>query len=110
MSNFTRCRLLISVVVSVAAITLPTAAFAVVPCDGALNSQPDAQQWVFVPNGTHARSVGSGVTALDTTADTSALVGYFSFVPLLGAHPEVPVIDLTASDWSINFFVECDLW
>jgi len=29
---------------------------------------------------------------------------------LLGAHPEVPVIDLTASDWSINFFVECDLW
>ena len=81
----------------------PPATSGVVLYDASLNSQPDDQQWVYLANGPVNREITGGATRLDTTAVTNTQAGYFSFVPLLGSHPNIPTMDLSTSDWLLRF-------
>lgn len=67
--------------------------------DGSLGTTPNLQGWRYqtfpLTNSGAAQSPTNGVTRLDTTAVTSSLAGYFSALPGLGSHPDVPVLDRT---------------
>ena len=39
-------------------------------------------------------------------SDVATLAGYFSYFPVLGSHPDVPNMDLSASDWVIRFTLD----
>lgn len=88
------------------AVVVASVSNAAVLYDATLNSQPEAQQWVFLATGNHDRTIGDGVSALDTSADISTLAGYFGFGPLVGTTSVVPVMDLLDTDWSIQFSLQ----
>jgi hypothetical protein len=82
-------------------------AYGVTLYDGALHSLPEAQGWVYAewPSGTTVRGVAGGVSSLDTTALAPTMAGYFSSVPLGGAHPDLPVLN-RARGFTVSFTMQ----
>lgn len=94
-------------VLAAAVLTVATSQAAIL-YDASVNTTPDAQGWAFVTNplfGAQAsQSVDNGVLALNTRPEISDQAGYFSKLPALSfSHPNNPIMDLSASPFSIEF-------
>jgi hypothetical protein len=97
-----RCVVILGLFVLCAAGSAP----AVVLYDGALNTAPSAQGWRYVTDplfgASATQSTGGGLVSLDTSAVIDDKAGYFSSFPVLGSHPQMPVLD-RAAGYSIDF-------
>lgn len=96
------------------ALALPASAGTVL-YDATLGTLPEDQGWVY-PDAAFGiagfpvdatRVLGADHVTLDTTPDRDDRIGFFSEVPLLGAHPGVPSLDRTVG-FTLRFDVRID--
>ena len=72
--------------------------------DGALNTTPDAQGWLYLasPGSAATRTASGGVTVLDSTAASADMAGFFST-----GHPLVGTLD-RAAGFTVTFRLQLD--
>ena len=72
--------------------------------DGALNTTPDAQGWLYLasPGSAATKTAAGGVTVLDSTAASSDMAGFFST-----GHPLVGTLD-RAAGFTVTFRLQLD--
>lgn len=100
-------RPILSMMLAALTLLLVHKAYAVTLYDGALHSLPEAQGWIYgeFPPGMASRGVAGGLTSLDTTAFGPTMAGYFSSVPLVGQHPDQPVLN-RAQGFTVSFTMQ----
>ena len=90
-------------IMTVAIIALASSAGASVLYDGAMNTLPAAQDWLYatdpVIGASATQSAGGGVTTLDTTPDVLDHAGYFAGT----THPGLTALDRTGDGFTLSF-------